>query len=203
MPKTNTKDRLIDTAVEMIWKSSYGSVSVDDICKEADVRKGSFYHYFKSKADLAVEAMEKHYQSSTVGFDAAFSPSLAPLERFDRMVTLICEKQRQAVKEHGHVCGCPFATLGSEMAGQEDVIRAKADDIFRRYLRYYENAIRDLVAEGLVSNDINIESRAEEISSYACGQAIMARVHNSLEPLERDLKTGIYRLLGINNDSLN
>ncbi|MCW2286501.1 AcrR family transcriptional regulator, partial [Rhodoblastus acidophilus] len=53
-----TKRRLIAAALELIWRSSYGSVSVDDICKAADVRKGSFYHFFPSKADLAVAAMD-------------------------------------------------------------------------------------------------------------------------------------------------
>jgi TetR/AcrR family transcriptional repressor of nem operon len=202
MAKSNTKDRLIDTAIEMVWKNSYSSVSVDDICKAADVRKGSFYHHFKSKADLAIEAMEAHYQASKIDFDTAFSPSLAPLERFDRMVDMVCEKQQKAAKEYGHVCGCPFATLGSEMAGQEDLIRSKADDVFRRFSRYYESAIRDLVAEGLLPGDTDVMARTEEISSHVCGQVIMARVQNSLEPLGRDLKTGIYRLLGIDSSKL-
>ena len=34
-PGHDTKQTLIDTALELIWKSSYGSVSVDDICKAA------------------------------------------------------------------------------------------------------------------------------------------------------------------------
>jgi hypothetical protein len=38
---TDTKQKLIDTALELVCKSSYGSVSVDDICKASDVKKGS------------------------------------------------------------------------------------------------------------------------------------------------------------------
>lgn len=39
---TKTKTRLLETANELIWKSSYGSVSVDDICTASGVNKGSF-----------------------------------------------------------------------------------------------------------------------------------------------------------------
>jgi TetR/AcrR family transcriptional repressor of nem operon len=46
----------------MIWESSYGSVSVDDICTKAGVNKGSFYYAFKSKSDLAVAAFERHWE---------------------------------------------------------------------------------------------------------------------------------------------
>lgn len=82
---------------------------------------------------------------------------------------------------------CPFASLGSEMASQEDLIREKADKIFKRHQRYYESTLRDMVAEGLLPPDTDVSVRAEEISSYICGQVTMARVQNSLVPLERDL----------------
>jgi TetR/AcrR family transcriptional repressor of nem operon len=76
MSKTipDTKQMLIDTASELIWKNSYGSVSVDDICKAADVKKGSFYHFFPLKVDLAIAAMEEFYQSKKAVFDRIFSP---------------------------------------------------------------------------------------------------------------------------------
>jgi TetR/AcrR family transcriptional repressor of nem operon len=60
---TDTKQKLIDTALELILKSSYGSVSVHDICKAADVKKGRFYDFFPSKVDLAIAAMEESYKS--------------------------------------------------------------------------------------------------------------------------------------------
>jgi TetR/AcrR family transcriptional regulator, transcriptional repressor for nem operon len=202
MSQTNTKDRLVETAIEMVWKNSYSSVSVDDICKAADIRKGSFYHCFKSKADLAIAAMEQHYQNSKGDFDNVFSPENSPIERFKRLADLAYEKQRIAAEKYGHVCGCPFASLGSEMASQDNLIRKQADKVFRRYLRYYESTIRDLVAEGLLPDDTDITARAEEVTSYICGQVMMARVQNSLEPLKRDLKVGLFRLLGVDSEAL-
>jgi len=47
-----TKQKLLETAMELIWVSSYGSVGVDDICKRAGVSKGSFYHFFPSSPIL-------------------------------------------------------------------------------------------------------------------------------------------------------
>src|SRR5271170_7885350 len=59
MKKTcETKDKLLQVGFDLIWDSSYGSVSVDDICKRAGINKGSFYHFFPSKADLVVQAYE-------------------------------------------------------------------------------------------------------------------------------------------------
>ncbi len=59
--ESETKRKILETAMELIWQSSYGSVSVDDICAKAGVNKGSFYYAFKSKAELAVAAYERHW----------------------------------------------------------------------------------------------------------------------------------------------
>ncbi|HSH94300.1 MAG TPA: helix-turn-helix domain-containing protein, partial [Roseimicrobium sp.] len=53
MPRiSDAKQRLMDAAQNLIWERSYGATSVDDICAKADVRKGSFYHFFRSKSEL-------------------------------------------------------------------------------------------------------------------------------------------------------
>ncbi|HHJ35372.1 MAG TPA: TetR/AcrR family transcriptional regulator, partial [Gammaproteobacteria bacterium] len=129
---TNVKSRLVETASELIWKSSYGSVSVDDICITCGVNKGSFYYYFSSKAELAVAAMEASYQSFESELNQVFANDVPPIKRFDRLADFVYKKQKQAYDKYGRVCGCPFASLGSEMAGNEKIIQRKADEIFER-----------------------------------------------------------------------
>ena len=194
---TDTKQKLIDTALELIWKSSYGSVSVDDICKAADVKKGSFYHFFPSKVDLAIAAMEESYKQVKPLYDGIFSADASPVERFERLADFTYEMQVQSAAKYGQVCGCPCASLGSEMAGQEEGIRAKFDDIVHRHVRYYENAIRDLVAEKVLPATTDIKAKAQEAYTYVLGQMMIARIQNNLEPLKRDLKAGLLRVLGV------
>ncbi|MEM7304287.1 MAG: TetR/AcrR family transcriptional regulator [Pseudomonadota bacterium] len=159
-----TRERLIETAMELIWRNSYGSVSVDEICKTADVKKGSFYHFFPSKADLAVAAMEQYYNDSTYIFDDIFDRSRAPMERFQKLVTLILKHQKETAKKYGHVCGCPFASLGSEMAGQDELIRECVNSTMNKYKStYYESAIKDMVHDGLIDPETNIKTKAQEV----------------------------------------
>src|SRR5271155_5657760 len=102
---TDTKQKLIDTALELLWKNSYGSVSVDDICKAADVKKGSFYHFFPSKVDLAVAAMEESTRDIKQHYDDVFSASVPPVARFERMADFVYEFQAQIAAKYGQVCG--------------------------------------------------------------------------------------------------
>jgi len=50
-----TRSRIYATATRLIGEEGFDQVSVERICKLAGVAKGSFYHHFKTKADLIVE----------------------------------------------------------------------------------------------------------------------------------------------------
>lgn len=52
------KRKLLDAALHVIRLQGYAGSSVDNICREAGVTKGSFFHHFKGKDDLAVAATE-------------------------------------------------------------------------------------------------------------------------------------------------
>ena len=50
---SDAKERLMEAVLELIWTGSYGSTTIDQICEKAGVKKGSFYYFFDSKAELA------------------------------------------------------------------------------------------------------------------------------------------------------
>lgn len=47
-----TKERIFQAAKRILQKSGYESLSIKNICEEAGVSNGSFYHHFKTKDDL-------------------------------------------------------------------------------------------------------------------------------------------------------
>src|ERR1700759_3030420 len=110
----DTKTKLLQVAIEMIWESSYGSVSVDDICERAGVKKGSFYYAFKSKSDLAVAAFEYFWEGKRAVLDKIFSVQAAPLERLENYCNLVISDQLEKYQQHGKLLGCPFCSLGCE-----------------------------------------------------------------------------------------
>ena len=198
----NTKERLVETAMGLIWRSSYASVSVDDICKTADVKKGSFYHYFPSKIDLAIAAMDEAFEQYRHIMDEVFSSSKSPVKRFEDYARVGYEAQKEIAEEFGMVCGCPFVSLASEMAPQDESIRKKTDEIIGRCKKYYETTVRDMVAEGILPKETDIPAMANRIYSFVMGQLVLARIHNSLEPMPRDLETGLFRMLGLTDKIL-
>ena len=189
-----TRDKLIQVAFDLIWDNSYGSVSVGDICERAGVYKGSFYHFFDSKADLVTAAYEQHWKEKRPEMDRIFSPQVPPLERIHHWCEYMVQVQREKAEKYGHVCGCPFASVGAEIATSDEKLRCKSEELISSAMRYVENAIADAIRAGLVTvKDPHQAARC--IYSVATGMMVQAKVENNLEIL-RELEPAILRLLG-------
>ena len=189
-----TRDKLIQVAFDLIWDSSYGSVSVGDICDRAGVNKGSFYHFFESKADLAVEAYAEHWKEKRPEMDRIFSSQVPPLERLQAWCKYIYEGQKQKAEKYGHVCGCPYASVGAEVATQDEKIRCKSEELINCGQKYIESAISDAIRTGEVTVT-DPKLAAQRIYSTAIGMLVAAKVQNNLDIL-LDLEPTVMRLIG-------
>ena len=148
---SDANERLMDAALDLIWEESYGAVTIDDICKRADVKKGSFYYFFDSKSTLAVAALERMWSEEwKPNLDAQFSPSINPVTRLTAYLESIYPKRVERKAKYGKVLGCPVCSVGSEVSTHEVDLSVKIREIMSRKRRYYESAIRDAVAEGLI-----------------------------------------------------
>lgn len=192
-PECESKCKLLRVAMRLISENSYGSVSVDDICTAAGVKKGSFYYFFPSKSDLTVAAMEADWQVKQPDYDRVFSSQTPPLERIGQYCdsALACHTEEHG--KNGKVLGCPMITLGAELSTREEKIRLKTVEIMNRYIKYFESAVRDAVALGEIQA-ADPSALARDLFAYFQGSMLAAKVGNDLAPL-RGMREGMTRLL--------
>ncbi len=200
--QSDTKQKLIDTAIELIWRNSYSSISVDEICNKAGVQKGSFYHFFPSKADLALKTMESCQQEAIVHYDDIFSPKRHPIERLELIVDYISAIQEEKQQELGHVCGCPMMSLGAELAGKEALIDAQIQAICAIKISYYEQVLKDLIAKNEIDKDTNVKHKAELMFALVVGQLFVARIKNDLSFIKHNLKDALIDLVKLKSKEL-
>jgi TetR/AcrR family transcriptional repressor of nem operon len=60
----SSKTKILDAALQVIRTKGYAAATIEDICDAAGVTKGSFFHHFKGKVELAVSAVE-HWNTLT------------------------------------------------------------------------------------------------------------------------------------------
>src|SRR5437868_9083806 len=105
---SNARERMLEATRTLIWKQSYGAVTMDAICTAADVHKGSFYYFFDSKADVAAAAFAALWVYEKFRLDQIFSARLPALERLENYCAFLYEQQVELRQKHGCVVGSPF-----------------------------------------------------------------------------------------------
>ncbi|RIL03390.1 hypothetical protein DCC78_05015 [bacterium] len=116
-----TRQRVIDVAFALWADRGYDQVSVDTICEQAGIAKGTFYFYFPTKEHLLVRIMP----SGSDAVHEAAAPLLdrgAPSEEiFESMAVVIARRLQRypqplvarAALETLHLAGHPLVVEGS------------------------------------------------------------------------------------------
>lgn len=116
----DSKTKLLDAALHVIRAKGYAATTVDDICREAGVTKGSFFHHFKAKDELAVAAAD-HFSAMATGLfaTAPYHAATDPLQRLLGYVDFRAEILAGELSEYT----CLLGTLVQETYATHPAIR--------------------------------------------------------------------------------
>jgi TetR/AcrR family transcriptional regulator, transcriptional repressor for nem operon len=204
-----TREKLLDTAIELVWQSNYDNVGVNEVCSRAGVTKGAFYHHFESKADLYLAASRHYWEALKKELDAVYSPSFTPLENLENLIQFAISRQKEKVLarlaavdacESSDVGGCPFFTCGGQVGVGEEKVRQASVEMAENGLRYFVALVRSLKADGALEGDPDAVQTGRMLFQYMQGLHIYARVMNDPETVESDLRAGFYRLLDLKRE---
>lgn len=197
-PKTNSKVKLIETAIDLVRMSSYTDVGVNEICEKAGVTKGAFYHHFKSKASLYAEAASYKKQNEEKVLQSLLADRHESLKKLNNMIGYIYYKGFQSTEtEDQKVSGCPFFTAGAINSQSDEVIRVASKDYVDNEVGYWEVVIRDLAKADIIEQPKDPRQLARMVYQYANGVLTYSRIFDDEKTMRSDLETGIYRFLDI------
>lgn len=183
--QTDTYNRILKAARELIHARSYADVGVAAICDQAQVKKGSFYHFFPSKQALTLAVLDSYYDDMKSRIlDQAFTKSLPPMTRIQRMIDLIYDLQVQVKQAYGHMPGCPIGNLASELATQDEPIRQKVDSIFSKLQLSLRETLEDAIAANEISA-LDVDATAQAMLAYFEGVTLLAKTQNDPEILRQ------------------
>src|SRR5688572_4406211 len=124
--KDDTKTRLIEVGTEIMMRKGYTNTGLAEILASCQVPKGSFYYYFKSKEDFALQVIESFDRHYVFVLDRTLSDcSLPPLERIKSKIA----EGIEAAAAQKCAKGCLIANLCQEMADQNDQLRQRLAEI--------------------------------------------------------------------------
>ena len=117
----SSKTKLLDAALKVIRSKGYSATTLDDICAAAGVTKGSFFHHFSGKEDLALAAV-RHWNEVT-GALFAGAPYQQVADPRERILAYI-DFRAQIVQGDLADVTCLLGTMVQETFDSHPAIRA-------------------------------------------------------------------------------
>ena len=176
-----TKERIFQAAKVILARDGYENLSIKNICEEAGVSNGSFYHHFKTKDDLLSYYIEDH---------PSVNPDLLSIPRSK-------EEARETIlsiyADYAQYC----KELGVEFVAGYYTPRNQALHPVSRAERPYpivtvQKFLEKAVGNGSISLSCSIEEAATDIRMIVIGNAFDWALHNG----ESDIEANMRRSLG-------
>ncbi|TFW18755.1 TetR/AcrR family transcriptional regulator [Massilia arenosa] len=184
-PHTDSRDRLLVAAIDLIRTKGYEGTRVDDVCAAAGVSKGSFFHHFKSKEALARAAAQRFAELAGALFaGAAFHREATPRARLigyiDFRIQMIAGELAAFTCLHGMLSQETFATHPGLAEASGTHIRAHAATLVPD--------IRAARAEHAPHADWSAESLALHIQAVIQGSFVLAKSQHDPEVAAESLR---------------
>ncbi|ALG11135.1 TetR/AcrR family transcriptional regulator [Kibdelosporangium phytohabitans] len=161
-----SRDRIVRSAAKLFLTRSYTSVGITDLCAAAEVHKGSFYHFFPSKSELAKAVIDLHAAQFDKRFDEAEDHGI------HAVAGAVAHVQGAFEERFGRIVGCPFGNLAAELSTTDDELRAHVAAVFDRW----EERLRRACEQADLRDGVDPGRLAELILAQIQGQILIAKV---------------------------
>jgi TetR/AcrR family transcriptional regulator, transcriptional repressor for nem operon len=177
-PRGHAREKLLEAALKLIRARGYSATSVDDLCKEAGVTKGAFFHHFPSKDALAVAAA--NHWAEVTGALFVSAPYHAHARPLDRVIGYV-DFRRDILAGELWEFTCLVGTMTQEVYGSQDDIRAACEASICGHAKTLEADIEAAMQEHHIQGDWNAPSLALHTQAVLQGAFILAKATGKVE----------------------
>ena len=178
------RTRLLDAALQVIRSKGYNATTVDEICAAAGVTKGSFFHHFKGKEELAVMATHHWNDGTGAAFAGAGYHSL-PTAR-ERVLAYLDLRGQMLAGELADFT-CLLGTMVQEAYATHPVIR----EACRAGIEGHAHTVALDIAEARALHAPDADWRPQELALYIQavlqGAFVLAKAQGSAAIAQRSV----------------
>ncbi|MBH0779632.1 TetR/AcrR family transcriptional regulator [Nocardia bovistercoris] len=167
---SDARQRLLAAAGDLMHRRGYAAIGVAEICARAEVRKGSFYHFFPSKEALSIAAIDAYWEAQRPEWLAARDRADDPSARLESLIHALIEAQRAYRETTGNL-GCMLVNVGIELSDREPSVRAR----IREILDEQTALVADIVVE--IDRDTTLVT-ARAVLAQLEGALLFAKLHD-------------------------
>jgi len=176
----DTRQRIVEAAMELFWLKGYGSTSVADILSRSQVNSGSLYYFFPGKQDVLVAVLEAYRDGiGRMLLEPAWAAVTDPVEKVFALLALY----RRALVDTDCTYGCPIGSLALELHEPDPPVRELMAANFTAWVAAVEAQLRS-AAERFPGNT-DFRALAELVLNVMEGGVMQARTFRDVAHFDR------------------
>ncbi|RYG97832.1 MAG: TetR/AcrR family transcriptional regulator [Alphaproteobacteria bacterium] len=174
-----SRTKLLDAALNVFRAKGYTATRVEDICAAAGLSKGSFFHHFKTKDELAIAAAGRWTEVTGALFrDADYHKPADPVDRVLGYIEFRKQLLRGALAEYT----CLLGTLIQEVYDTNPPIRQACQASISYHVATLVEDIEAAKAVHAPGATWSAESLALHTQAVLQGSFIIAKAHYDVDP---------------------
>lgn len=178
------KEKLLETARQLMQTQGYSATSVDQICEAAGLTKGGFFHYFKSKEELGKSVLDYYVLSSLQTISRApFLKKKDPLHRLYGYLDFMVEKFSDPANEKS----CLLGNFAQELSDSHPEIRARCAVHFTRLAELFKDILEETKAQYAPGTRLDTQSLADHFIAVLEGSILLAKAKGDRRIIEKSL----------------
>ena len=178
----DTRQRIVEAAMELFWLKGYGSTSVADILSRSQINSGSLYYFFPGKQDVLVAVLEAYRDGIEEWLlKPAWSGVEDPIER----IFALLDGYRIQLVSTDCTYGCPIGSLALELHEPDPRIRDLLSTNFRQWVDAIE-ACLDAAGDRLPAS-LDRRRLAEFALTVMEGAIMQARTYRDIASFDRNI----------------
>lgn len=183
--KTTTKIRILEAGAEIVHLKGFYHTGIQEILSAAEVPKGSFYNYFKSKDDFGLQLIDYFLEYyAHLSKNILEDVTIPPLERIRRLLEWFIE----FFKSKDYAYGCPIGNLAQEMGDLSPAFREKLKMALGSIVDIYSRLLAKAQREGEISQILDVREAAYFLVSSWHGALVHMKAVKGPEPLENHIR---------------
>jgi TetR/AcrR family transcriptional repressor of nem operon len=179
-PRADTRRLILEAGIRSVLRKGYDQSGLAEILQEAEVPKGSFYHYFASKEDFGLQLIEHWLENYGEAEASLKDETLSPLARVRRFFEARCRLFKRLKREYGTVVGM----LLLEMATHNETFRCRVEKVLAGWLEQLTGCLAAAQQAGEIGPDRDARTLAEFCLISWEGAVQRARTVQSTAPLD-------------------
>lgn len=179
--KRDKKESILQAGGELMFQRGYNGTGVKDIVDAAGIPKGSFYSYFPSKEEFAIEALRHTADNDYARIKRLLSdPGMPPLMRLEKLFAAMVAENTQV---HKFSKGCFVGNMSQEMADRSEPIRTEVERLLKRNQGAVKECLREAQGAGQLAPKEDIATLAEFIWNSWEGALLRMKASKNPTPL--------------------